>query len=82
MAQAVSFLSRRRPGFTAGSIHVGIAVDEVALGQVFLQDFGSSVNIISPWISIFMYHLGWLVGWLVVYFTALFQKLDIIASIT
>jgi hypothetical protein len=32
MAQAVS---RRRPGFDPGSVHVEFVVDKVALGQVF-----------------------------------------------
>jgi hypothetical protein len=29
-------LSRRKAGFAPGSVHVGIVVDKVALGQVFL----------------------------------------------
>jgi hypothetical protein len=33
----VAGLSPRRPGFAAGSIHVGFVVDKVALEQVFLR---------------------------------------------
>jgi hypothetical protein len=38
MAQVVSRgLSPRRPGFAPGSNHVGLLVDKVAPGQVFLR---------------------------------------------
>jgi hypothetical protein len=39
----------RRPGFDPGSIHVGIVVDKVSLGQVFPQVLRfSPVNYIPP----------------------------------
>jgi hypothetical protein len=34
MAQAVSRLPTRKPGFDPGTVHVGFVVDKVALGQV------------------------------------------------
>jgi hypothetical protein len=41
--------SPRRPGFDPGSIHVGIVVDKVALGQVFPRVLRfSPVNLIPP----------------------------------
>jgi hypothetical protein len=47
LRQLVVGLSPRRPGFTPGSIHVGIVVDKVTLGQVVLQVLRlSPVNII------------------------------------
>jgi hypothetical protein len=40
------------------SVHVGIVVDEVALGQVFLQVLQfSPVSIIPPWLLILIYNL-------------------------
>jgi hypothetical protein len=43
----------------AGSIYVGFIVDKVALRQVFIRVLRSStVNIIPPWLSILIYHLG------------------------
>jgi hypothetical protein len=33
----VARLSLRRPGFEPGSIHTGLVVDKVALGQVYLR---------------------------------------------
>jgi hypothetical protein len=53
MAQVVS---RRpltaEPGFAPGSIHVGLVVNKVALGQVFLRVLRfSPVNIIPPSLS-------------------------------
>jgi hypothetical protein len=35
LRRLVAGLSPRRPGFDPGSVHVGFAVDKVALGQVF-----------------------------------------------
>jgi hypothetical protein len=56
MHQAVS---RRRLNTEAGSVRVGFVVDKVALGQVFLRLLRfSPVNIIPPWLSMFIYHLG------------------------
>jgi hypothetical protein len=52
LAQAVTGLSPRRPGFAPGLIHVGFMVDKVALGQVFLRFLRfSPVNIIPPSLS-------------------------------
>jgi hypothetical protein len=49
----VAGLSPRRPGFAPGSIHVGIVVDKVALGQVFLRvlRFYTVIIIIPPSLS-------------------------------
>jgi hypothetical protein len=60
MAQAVSrWPLTTRHGFAAGSVHVGFFVDKVALGQIFLQDLRFyPVNIIPPWFSILIQHLG------------------------
>jgi hypothetical protein len=41
-------LSPRWPGLAPGSLHVGFVVDKVALLQVF--------DIITPWLSILIYH--------------------------
>jgi hypothetical protein len=59
MAQRlVTVLSLRRPGFAPGSVHVRF-VDKIAVGQVFLPVLRFiSVNIIPPWLSILMSHLG------------------------
>jgi branched-subunit amino acid transport protein len=47
------------PRFKPRSVHVGFVVDKVTLGQVFLQVLQfSPVNIIPPWLSIIIYHLG------------------------
>jgi hypothetical protein len=54
----VASLSLLRPGHEPKIVHVGFAVDEVALGEVFLQvpQF-YLVNIIPPWFSMLIYHL-------------------------
>jgi hypothetical protein len=45
----VAGLSPRRPVFDPGSVHVGIVVDKVALGQVFLRVLRfSPVSFITP----------------------------------
>jgi hypothetical protein len=45
--------------FKPGSVHVGFVVDQVMLGQVFLQVLQfSPVSILTPWLSILVYHLG------------------------
>jgi hypothetical protein len=54
----VAGLSTWRPGFMSGSIHMEFVV-KVAVGKVFvsiLQFF--PVNMISPWLFMFVYHLG------------------------
>jgi hypothetical protein len=57
--QLVSRLSLWRPRFTLESVNVGFVVDKVALGQAFLQVIQFfSVNIIPPWLSTLIYHLG------------------------
>jgi hypothetical protein len=59
LRRLVAGLSPRRPGFTPGTVHVGFVVDNVALRQGFLRVLRSSpVNIISPWLSTLIYHLG------------------------
>jgi hypothetical protein len=47
----------QRPGFEPGSGHVGLVVDEVALGQVFSEYFGFPSNLHSTSCST-IYHLG------------------------
>jgi hypothetical protein len=48
-----------RPRSVPGSVHVGFVKAKVALGQVFLQVLWfSPVNIIPPWLSVLIYHLG------------------------
>jgi hypothetical protein len=55
----VTDLSLKRPGFTPGSFHMWYVVDKVALAKVFLRvPRFSPVNIIPPWFSILIYHLG------------------------
>jgi hypothetical protein len=51
-------LSLLRPGHEPTTVHVGFVMDEVALGEVFLQvpQF-YLVNIIPPWFSMLIYHL-------------------------
>jgi hypothetical protein len=41
LRQLAAGLSPRRPGFDAGSVHVGFVVDKVALGQVFPPEYFS-----------------------------------------
>jgi hypothetical protein len=54
----VASLSLRRPRFAPMSVHVEFVVKKVALWQVHLRVLQfSPVNIIPPWLSIFMYHL-------------------------
>jgi hypothetical protein len=49
LRRLVAYLSPRRPGFDPGSVHVGFALDKVALGQVFPRVLRfSPVNIIPP----------------------------------
>jgi hypothetical protein len=49
MAQAVSSLSMRRPGFTSGSVNAGFVVDEVEPEQIVLRLLlFSPANIIPP----------------------------------
>jgi hypothetical protein len=43
LGQLIASLSQQRPIFEPGSVHVGIVVDKVALGEVFLR-----VPLISP----------------------------------
>jgi hypothetical protein len=55
----VAGLSPRRPVFAPGSVHVGLVVDKVALGQVFLRVFQfSPVNRSFHRRSPNSYHLG------------------------
>jgi hypothetical protein len=47
-------LSPQRPGFAPGLVHVGFAVDKVALGQVFLQVLrktGGKMDGQAEWLS-------------------------------
>jgi hypothetical protein len=37
LRKLVAGLSPRKPGFAPGSVHVGLVVDKVALGQLFLR---------------------------------------------
>jgi hypothetical protein len=54
----VAGLSPRRPGFAAGSIHVGFVVDKVALRQVFLGVLRFSLSISFHRRSPNSYHVG------------------------
>jgi hypothetical protein len=54
----VAGLSPRRPGFAAGSIHVGFVVDKVALEQVFLRVLRFPLPISFHRRSPNSYHLG------------------------
>jgi hypothetical protein len=55
----VDVLSPQRPGFATESVHVGFVVDKVALGKVFFRVLQlSPVNIIPPWLTMFIYHQG------------------------
>jgi hypothetical protein len=46
----------RRPGIAPGLLHLGFVVDEVALWLIFLRVIRfSPVDIIPPWLSIFIY---------------------------
>jgi hypothetical protein len=59
LRRLVAGLSPRRPAFASRSFHVGFVADIVALGPVFLQVLCFfPVNIIRPWLSMLMYHLG------------------------
>jgi hypothetical protein len=52
-------LNMRSSGFARRSIHVGFAVDKVALGQDFSQVLRFYlVNIIPLWFSNHIHHLG------------------------
>jgi hypothetical protein len=49
----------QRTGFMPRSVRVGFVVAKVALGQVFLRVLQFSPdNIILPWLSTLIYHLG------------------------
>jgi hypothetical protein len=55
----VAVLSQRNHGFSTGSVQAGLLADKMALGQVFLLVLRFyAVNIIQPWFSILIYHLG------------------------
>jgi hypothetical protein len=57
--QLLADLSRRKPRFAPGSVHVGFVVDKVALGQVYLGVLRfAPVNIIPPWFLMIICHLG------------------------
>jgi hypothetical protein len=57
MVQAV--LSPRRPEFAPRSVHMGFVVDIVTLEQVLLLVLRVyPVNIIPPWLFMFIYYLG------------------------
>jgi hypothetical protein len=59
LRRLVAGLPPRRSGFAHLSVHVGVVVDEVALGQGSLRVLWfSPVNINQPWLCILTYHLG------------------------
>jgi hypothetical protein len=39
LRRLVAGLSPRRPGFDPGSVHVGLVVDEVAMGHIFPPEY-------------------------------------------
>jgi hypothetical protein len=56
---AAAGITSQRPVFASGSVHVRYVVGEVALGQASLPVLRvSPVNIIPPWLSTLLYHLG------------------------
>jgi hypothetical protein len=58
MPHAVSRLPVTAEAWVRGSVHVGYAADEVALGQVFIRILWlSPVSVIPPRLSILIYHL-------------------------
>jgi hypothetical protein len=58
LRQLVAVLSLWRSRFMPGPVHVGFVMGKVALGQVYLRVIlFSPVNIISPWLSMLIYHL-------------------------
>jgi hypothetical protein len=59
LLKVVAGISQRRLGFAPGSVHVGLTVDKVALGQLFLRVLlFSSVITIPLLLSVLIYHLG------------------------
>jgi hypothetical protein len=57
--QSATSLSPYRTRFALWSVHVGLVMDKVALGLIFLLVLQfSPVNINPLWPSILMYHLG------------------------
>jgi hypothetical protein len=60
LRRLVAGLSQRSPVFAPGSINMGLVVDKVALGHVFLRVLRfSPVNIIPPSFSILITSRGW-----------------------
>jgi hypothetical protein len=58
LKQLATGLLPQKPGFMPTSVHVGIVVDKVALGEAFvLVLWVFSVYIIPPWLFILIYHL-------------------------
>jgi hypothetical protein len=51
-------LSPRRPEFAFCSVHVGFVVDKVAQTGFSPSSLVFPVNIIPPWLSMVIYHLG------------------------
>jgi hypothetical protein len=59
LRRLVAGLSPRRPGLAPRSFHVGLVVDKVVTGIDFSPNSSvSPVNIIPPWLSTLVYHLG------------------------
>jgi hypothetical protein len=59
LRRLVTGRSLRRAGVAPGSVHVEFVVDKEALGQICLRVLRFSfINIIQPWLSIFIYRLG------------------------
>jgi hypothetical protein len=55
----VADLSLLRLGFVPGLGLIGFVVDKMPVGQTILRVLRSfPVNIIPPWLSILIYHLG------------------------
>jgi hypothetical protein len=46
------------PGFAHGSVHVGYVWTKWHWGRFFFKFFDFPVNIIPPWLSILIHHLG------------------------
>jgi hypothetical protein len=59
MAQAVSHQPlTAKARVRAGSAHVGVVVDRVALAQFFLRVLLFYPVILLPWLCMLIYHLG------------------------
>jgi hypothetical protein len=58
ISRATAQVETQRPGFACGPVHMGLAVEKVALGQVFPELFRfQTINIIPLCLSTLKCHL-------------------------